>query len=76
MDKITEMLAALKARLKEREKEYHWVNSWSGDTEGGFYDEHEFDLDKLFNEIDAFGEELRASQGRIAGQEKKENDHG
>ena len=72
MDKITEMLAALKARLKEREENYHWVDSWCGDTEAGFHDEHQFDLTKLFNEIDAFGKELRAGQRRIAGQEKKE----
>jgi len=60
MKTIADVLRALKERLKERETSFHWVDSWCGDTEAGFHDEHQFDLRKLFDEIDAFGEELRS----------------
>lgn len=58
---IAEVLARLKGHLREREGSYHKVNEWCGDTERGFWDEHEFDLVALFKEIDEFGEELRAT---------------
>lgn len=59
MKTISDVLQALKARLKEREKSFYWVDSWCGNTETGFYDQAEFDMEKLLNEIDQFGEDLR-----------------
>ena len=56
---ITELLQALKERLKERKGDFVITDDWNGDTEGGFYTTREFDLNKLYDQMDKFGEELR-----------------
>ena len=56
---VTELLQELKERLKERKSAFVITEDWNGDTEGGFYTTHEFDLEKLYAQMDKFGEELR-----------------
>lgn len=56
---ITELLQELKERLKERKSQFVITDDWNGDTEGGFYTTHEFDLAKLYEQMDKFGEDLR-----------------
>ena len=53
-------LEYLKKFLKRNEAKFNEHHSWLGDTESGFYSTDEFDLEKLFEQIDAFGEELRS----------------
>jgi hypothetical protein len=51
MKKIFELL---KERLKENKDNYLHINDWQGDTETGFYTETDFDIEKLWEEIDEF----------------------
>ena len=59
---MKELLNALKEHLKAKQHHFHQHYDWWGDTESGFTEHDEFDMDDLLDEIDKFGEELRTKE--------------
>lgn len=56
---MKEMLEKLKAWLKEHQSNYHQHYDMMGDTEGGFYEQDDFDFEALMREIDAFSDSMK-----------------
>lgn len=54
MDTIFKFVEKLKQHLTENKNKYAEHHSWMGDTESGFYDTDEFDMDELLKQIDEF----------------------
>lgn len=59
MKRIFELL---KEHLKDNKDNFLEVNDWCGDTVTGFYTETNFDIEKLWEEIDEFCEEFERGE--------------
>lgn len=59
-DTVSKFAEALKKRLKDNQKKFHQHYDMMGDTEGGFYEQDDFDFDAMLKEIDEFAAEFKA----------------
>lgn len=62
---MKEFIEKLKVHLRAKRSVYVEHNSWNGDTEMGFYETDNFDIEKMMTEIDEFSASF---------QMKKDND--